>query len=117
VVGPCGRGPAASRGSRRSRNIRYTTGTAILRRRHQHSLGRLAVTNAELENLGLDEFMGPRGPLSGAHVSPALGWAVGGHICRRPVEIPHVRPARFPHRQSHSVASVLAMGTWRMKEL
>jgi hypothetical protein len=52
VVGPCGRGPAASRGSRRSRNIRSTTGTAIPRRRHQHSLGRLAVTNAELENLG-----------------------------------------------------------------
>ena len=44
MVGPCGRGPAASRGSRRSRNIRYTTGTAIPRRRHRHSLGRLAVT-------------------------------------------------------------------------
>ncbi|WP_415925904.1 hypothetical protein [Streptomyces sp. AK02-04a] len=32
-------------------------GTAIPRRRHQHSLGRLAVTNAELEiSLYLDEF-------------------------------------------------------------
>jgi hypothetical protein len=51
VVGPCGRCPAASRGSRRSRNIRHTPGTAIARRRHRHSLGWLAVINAALEVL------------------------------------------------------------------
>lgn len=57
-------------------------GTAIPRRRHQHSLGRLAVTDAELEISVPQRVHGPpRGPLSGAQASPAHGWAGEGvHI-------------------------------------
>lgn len=74
------RRPAASRGSRRfatsctPRNCQPSESISAqprLARRHQHRTGK---------SWYLDEFMGPRGPLSGTHVSPAHGWAVGGHI-------------------------------------